>query len=71
MMSPVSQHLLAQRSAITMLHSRVKILLEYIRAVEAGQLPKDHEALREAYSLCHRLPVINTERFTEEFYNVS
>ena len=37
----------------------------------AGKLPKNHEILREAYSLCHRLPVLNTERFKDEFYNVS
>ncbi len=36
-----------------------------------GDLPKNHEILREAYSLCHRLPVLNTDRFKDEFYNVS
>jgi len=36
----------------------------------AGGLPKNHEVLREAYSLCHRLPVMNTPKFREEFYSV-
>ncbi len=97
----VAEHLTAQHSAIKMLHGRVRVVLEYIKAVEAGEkcwlqdnrallpqtmativasfgwaflsgeLPKNHEILREAYSLCHRLPVLNTERFKEEFYNVS
>ena len=37
----------------------------------AGELPKNHEVLREAYSLCHRLPVMNTAKFREEFYSVN
>jgi len=36
----------------------------------AGKLPKNHEVLREAYSLCHRLPIMNTPKFREEFYSV-
>lgn len=67
--STVSEHLTAQHSAIKMLHGRVKLLLEYIKATESGQVPKNHEILREAHSLCHRLPVMNTSRFKEEFYN--
>lgn len=33
----VAEHLIAQHSAIKMLHSRVKIILEYVKAVEAGE----------------------------------
>lgn len=33
----VAEHLIAQHSAIKMLHSRVKIILEYVKAVEAGK----------------------------------
>lgn len=37
-MSPaVAEHLIAQHSAIKMLHSRVKLILEYVRASEAGE----------------------------------
>lgn len=67
--STVTQHLSAQHSAIKMLHSRVRLVLQYIKAVEAGDIPKNHEILREAYSLCHRLPILNTQRFQQEFYN--
>jgi len=67
--STVAEHLLAQHSAIKMLHGRIKVVLQYVRAVEAGELPKNHEILREAYSLCHRLPVLNTDRFKDEFFN--
>lgn len=67
--SLVAEHLSAQHSAIKMLYSRVKIILEYMKAVESGQLPKNHEILREAYSLCHRLPVMQSSRFRQDFYN--
>lgn len=69
--SLVAEHLTAQHSAIKMLHSRVKLVLEYMKAVQKGQLQANHEILREAYSLCHRLPVIQSPRFRQDFYNVS
>lgn len=69
--SAVAEHLLAQHSAIKMLHSRVKIVLAYIKAVESGQLEANQEILRGAYSLSRRLPVIQNPAFKEEFYTVS
>ena len=33
----VAEHLRAQHSAIKMLHGRVQVVLEYIKAVEAGK----------------------------------
>lgn len=38
----VAEHLIAQHSAIKMLHSRVKIILEYVKAVEAGERAAEH-----------------------------
>lgn len=35
--STVAEHLIAQHSAIKMLHSRVKLILEYVKASEAGR----------------------------------
>jgi hypothetical protein len=67
----VAEHLTAQHSAIKMLHSRVKLVLQYVRAVQAGELPRNHEILREAYSLSHRLPVLQSPHFRADFYNVS
>ncbi|CAH1369241.1 COP9 signalosome complex subunit 6 [Tenebrio molitor] len=67
--SLVAEHLTAQHSAIKMLHSRVRLVLEYMKAVQSGQLPTNHEILRDAYSLCHRLPVIQSSRFRQDFYN--
>ena len=68
---PVAEHLTAQHNAIKMLHSRVRLILDYIKAVQAGEVPRNHEVLREAYSLSHRLPVLSSDKFNEDFYNVS
>jgi len=66
----VAEHLSAQHSAIKMLHSRVNLILEYVKAVQRNEVPACHDALRLAYSLCHRLPVIQPERFKPDFYEV-
>lgn len=67
--SLVAEQLQAQHSAIKMLHSRVHLILDYVRAVKEGKVAANHEILREAYSLCHRLPVISNETFKEEYFN--
>ncbi|KAG8131421.1 putative COP9 signalosome complex subunit 6 protein [Naja naja] len=67
--STVAEHLIAQHSAIKMLHSRVKLILEYVKASEAGEIPFNHEILREAYALCHCLPVLSTDKFKTDFYD--
>ncbi|KAI8044704.1 COP9 signalosome complex subunit 6 [Drosophila gunungcola] len=66
--SVVAEHLVAQDSAIKMLNTRIKIVLQYIRDVESGKLRANQEILREAYALCHRLPVMQVPAFQEEFY---
>uniref|UniRef100_A0A8C3Y1J4 COP9 signalosome complex subunit 6 n=2 Tax=Catharus ustulatus TaxID=91951 RepID=A0A8C3Y1J4_CATUS len=67
--STVAEHLIAQHSAIKMLHSRVRLILEYVRAAENGEVPFNHEILREACALCHCLPVLSTEKFKTDFYD--
>ncbi|XP_058875269.1 LOW QUALITY PROTEIN: COP9 signalosome complex subunit 6 [Acipenser ruthenus] len=67
--STVAELLIAQHSAIKMLHSRVRVILEYVKAVEAGEVPFNHEILREANALCHRLPVLSTHKFKTDFYD--
>ncbi|KAG8201551.1 hypothetical protein JTE90_011226 [Oedothorax gibbosus] len=67
--SLVAEQLQAQHSAIKMLHSRVHLILDYVRAVKEGKATPNHEILREAYSLCHRLPVVSSESFKQEYFN--
>jgi len=66
--SLVAEHLTAQYNAIKMLHTRVKMVLDYVKAVKEKELPLNHEILRELYSLTHRLPVMQTPKFNAEFY---
>ncbi|XP_048588542.1 COP9 signalosome complex subunit 6 [Nematostella vectensis] len=65
----VSDHLLAQYNAIKMLHARVKMIMEYVKAVKAGEAPCNHEIMRDALSLCQRLPVMKTDIFKGDFYD--
>uniref|UniRef100_A0ABI7YDS5 COP9 signalosome complex subunit 6 n=1 Tax=Felis catus TaxID=9685 RepID=A0ABI7YDS5_FELCA len=44
--STVAEHLIEQHSAIKMLHSRVKLIWEYVKASEAGEVPFNQEILR-------------------------
>ncbi|KAI4486229.1 hypothetical protein M0802_012440 [Mischocyttarus mexicanus] len=67
--SLVAEHLAAQHSAIKMLHSRVKLVLRYVQAVQSGELKGNHEVLRAACSLGYRLPVLNNPKFKADFYN--
>ncbi|MGH0188411.1 UNVERIFIED_CONTAM: hypothetical protein FKN15_029494 [Acipenser sinensis] len=34
-----------------------------------GEVPFNHEILREANALCHRLPVLSTHKFKTDFYD--
>lgn len=66
--SRVSEHLLVQHSAIKMLASRVALIRDYVKAVEAGELPLNHEIIREAQALAARLPVLQSDIFQPQFY---
>lgn len=66
--SVLAEHLVVQHSAIKMLHSRVKLVLQYIKDVENKILKPNHEILREAYSLSHRLPAVQSSAFHLEYF---
>lgn len=67
--SIVAENLQAQYSAIKMLASRVRLIAEYVRASQRGEVPFNHEILREINALAHRLPVLSSEKFRGDFYN--
>ncbi|CAG0900014.1 unnamed protein product, partial [Cyprideis torosa] len=60
--------LLAQFGAIKMLHSRIKIILAFLAAMEGGAVPINYEILRDVSSLAlaNNLPLLNTEQFKQE-----
>lgn len=66
----VAENLQAQYSAIKMLASRVRLIAEYVRASQRGEVEFNHEILRQVNALAHRLPVLNSDKFRGEFYNV-
>jgi len=65
--SLVSDHLSAQYSAIKMLHSRVKLIMDYVKAVDDGTLQGNHEILRDIKSLVHRLPLMDNPKFQTDY----
>lgn len=67
----VAENLQAQYSAIKMLASRVRLIAEYVRASQRGEVEFNHEILRQVNALAHRLPVLSNDKFHGEFYNVS
>ncbi|XP_064089562.1 COP9 signalosome complex subunit 6-like [Macrobrachium nipponense] len=67
--SLVAENLQAQYSAIKMLASRVRLISEYVRASQRGEVEFNHEILRQVNALAHRLPVLNSDKFRGEFYN--
>ncbi|KNE71624.1 hypothetical protein AMAG_16182 [Allomyces macrogynus ATCC 38327] len=59
------QHLSSQSSALAMLHTRIQAILAYVKQVQAGALPPDHDLLRQVASIVHRLPTISSPEFSE------
>ncbi|XP_074594417.1 COP9 signalosome subunit 6 isoform X2 [Brevipalpus obovatus] len=67
--SILAEHLRCQLNAVKMLRDRVKIILSFVKDTQDGNIPWNHAILREAHNLSHRLPVITSRKFTEQFYN--
>ncbi|XP_054160880.1 COP9 signalosome complex subunit 6-like [Oppia nitens] len=67
--SLVAEHLRVQYSAVKMLRDRVRLILDYIRDIRNESIEWNHEILRETFNLCHRLPVLTTDKFSQDFYN--
>ncbi|KAJ3128811.1 COP9 signalosome complex subunit 6 [Physocladia obscura] len=64
--STLIANLTTQRNAIKMLHSRIQILKAYVRDVENGTIPRDHELMRQIASICQRLPAMNSTEFQQK-----
>ncbi|XP_046854379.1 COP9 signalosome complex subunit 6-like [Xenia sp. Carnegie-2017] len=64
-----SEHLLSIYNSIKMLYSRIKIIVDYTKAVQEGELEANHEVMRDILSLTQRLPVMTNDLFKEDFFN--
>ncbi|KAF8641251.1 hypothetical protein AX17_000885 [Amanita inopinata Kibby_2008] len=60
-------HLQTQRSAVKMLHDRLRVLVKYVTEVIEGQAHKDHATLRSLSALVASLPATENIAFREEF----
>lgn len=65
----MAEHLRCQYSAVKMLRDRVKLIRDYVADTRDGKVQWNHEILRESHNLCHRLPLISSGVFRDEFFN--
>ncbi|CAA6670793.1 unnamed protein product [Spirodela intermedia] len=63
----LAAHLTGIYSAIKMLNGRIKIVQQYLLAMQRGDLPLDNSLLRQVSSLMRRLPAIESEKFQDDF----
>jgi len=63
----LESHLQTQRAAVKMLHDRILVLVNYVKAVLSGSAPKDHATIRSLAALVASLPASDSQGFREEF----
>ncbi|XP_010536803.1 PREDICTED: COP9 signalosome complex subunit 6a [Tarenaya hassleriana] len=63
----LAAHLTGIHSAIKMLNSRIRVLYQYLVAMQKGDIPCENSLLRQVSSLLRRLPAIESERFQDDF----
>ncbi|KAI9256892.1 maintenance of mitochondrial structure and function-domain-containing protein [Sporodiniella umbellata] len=60
-------HMITQRNAIAMLHSRIQFLHQYLQDVDSGLAPINHDILRQISSSCKRSTVLEKQAFQDQF----
>ncbi|CAH8275281.1 unnamed protein product [Arabidopsis lyrata] len=63
----LAAHLTGIHSAIKMLNSRIRVLYQYIVAMQKGDIPCDNALFRQVSSLLRSLPAAESEKFHENF----
>ncbi|GMH05899.1 hypothetical protein Nepgr_007739 [Nepenthes gracilis] len=63
----LAAHLTSIHSAIKMLNSRVRVLHQYLLAMQKGDIPCENSLLRQVSSLLRRLPVAESGNFQDDF----
>ncbi|KAG2238584.1 hypothetical protein Bca4012_023057 [Brassica carinata] len=63
----LAAHLTGIHSAIKMLNSRIRVLHQYLGAMQKGDIPCDNSLLRQVASLLRSLPAAQSEKFNEDF----
>ncbi|CDY42737.1 BnaA03g48020D [Brassica napus] len=63
----LAAHLTGIHSAIKMLNSRIRVLFQYLVAMQKGDIPCDNSLLRQAAGLLRSLPAAHSEKFNDNF----
>jgi COP9 signalosome complex subunit 6 len=63
----LAAHLTGIHSAIKMLNSRIRVLHQYLAAMQKGEIPCENSLLRQVSSLLRRLPAIESDKFQDDF----
>lgn len=63
----LAAHLTGIHSAIKMLNSRIRVLLNYLQGMEKGDIPYDYSLARQVSSLLRRLPAMESSKFQDNF----
>jgi len=67
--SALVPHFATLSNAVEMLNNRIQILIQYLEHVKAGKIPVNHKLMRQINSLIHRLPAVDSPKFTNEYIN--
>eukprot|EP00514_Thraustochytrium_sp_LLF1b_P006081 CAMPEP_0184529072 /NCGR_PEP_ID=MMETSP0198_2-20121128/12165_1 /TAXON_ID=1112570 /ORGANISM="Thraustochytrium sp., Strain LLF1b" /LENGTH=295 /DNA_ID=CAMNT_0026921031 /DNA_START=40 /DNA_END=927 /DNA_ORIENTATION=- len=54
-------------NSVSMLSKKMRGLLGVLERIKRGEIPMDHEFLREISTICNRLPVVDSEQFEQDF----
>lgn len=65
--SALLPHFSTLSKAIGQLNSRVTVLHRFLQDVQTGKIKPDQKILREIKGMCHRLPTMDSEDFTDDF----
>lgn len=63
----LASHLTGIHSAIKMLNSRIRIVHQYLLAMQRGDVPLENSLIRQVSSLLRRLPAMESEKFQDDF----
>lgn len=65
--SSTALHLASLRSSIKMLHTRLRLITKFLEATLKGDIPVDHQLLRQVSGVCARLPALDCVEFSHAF----
>ncbi|KAL4855882.1 COP9 signalosome complex subunit 6a [Chlorella vulgaris] len=63
----LTAHMTTLHSAIKMLIARISLLHQLLLKMQSGELPYDHELVRQASGLIKRLPAIDSQQFGQDY----